>query len=141
MTKPNFSCPNWLDSLHPAYGYLFFVLHQLVLLCLCHHDQAHCFFILNDHHMPIPNSFTVATCTLGRAHEYFSHIITLFVCLFLLIDVRSCKYNLCQPQDQAHFFFLINDHHMPIPNSFCGYLHSRNISWIFSHKDVSKVKF
>ena len=78
----NFSRPNWLDSLHPAYGYLFFVLHQLVLLYFCHHDQAHCFFILNDHHMPIPNSFTVATCTLGRAYDYLSHIIILFVCLF-----------------------------------------------------------
>ena len=76
--------------------------------------------------MPIPNSFTVATCTLGRAHDYFSHI-NYIVCLFVSIDVRSCKYNLCHPQDQAHCFFIINDHHMPIPNSFCGYLHSRNI--------------
>ena len=32
--------------------------------------------------MPIPNSFTVATCTLGRAYDYLSHIIILFVCLF-----------------------------------------------------------
>ena len=44
--------------------------------------------------MPIPNSFTVATCTLGRAHDYFSYIITLFDCnLYSRVIYVEVKFN------------------------------------------------
>ena len=46
--------------------------------------------------MPIPNSFTVATCTLGRTYYSFGHKNKLIILLLFLIIKKTIMYTNCE---------------------------------------------